>query len=229
MIIFVHTPKCAGTSFMQGLREAYGEAFHFHSAAPFRREYLKRVRRRSRRGRWHVWWHRKRILREVEIIYGHFKAHEFDFLGRGGNRLRYGMFFRDPVEMVASYYHHIQKPGKKRFSVEMRGCRGIEEFAGLEPIRNYFAIHLGRKKIADLDFVGIVEHYGASLDLYASVFGKRIRSYRENVGRPVPVSHRESIGDAESLRRIEALQERNIDIYRQALSRHRELVKRHAP
>ena len=210
---------------MQGLKEAYGDRLHLHYAAPLRRTYLKRVLWRSVRGRTIIRFSKKRFLAERSIVYGHFKAHEFDFLRTAGRGLRYGMFFRDPVEMVCSYYFHLQKPSKARFSGELEGAKNIVEFARLPRIQKFFAIHLGKKKVDDLDYVGIVEQYEKSLELYRLTFGEKIATHFENVSKQPTITYREKIRDAERISRIEEAQKENLAIYEKAVLRQNSLMK----
>ena len=154
MIISVHVPKCAGTSFRHALREYYGDGLWLNYGTIFSREQFRA----------------ELIPAGTLCIHGHFFADAFDDL-RQERRLI--TWVRHPVDrLVSNYYHFLRSP-------DMRDdcCRALYEkklnlrqFAELDWMRNEATRYLANKSVADFAFIGIAERFNESLRVFVEKF-----------------------------------------------------------
>jgi hypothetical protein len=165
MIISVHIPKCAGTSFGTVLEFIHGPR---------------------------LWRNYEAILTPVqavdgsvplgtECIHGHFAADVFDALYPDAQVITW---VRHPVERVVSHYYHFLRHPETRDA----GCRrvhderlSLRQYAEICP--NLASCLVGDRRVSDFAFVGVAEHFGASLQKFSERFGIKMRLPlpRENV------------------------------------------------
>lgn len=155
MIISVHIPKCAGTSFRHLLQALYGDQLWLNYGTIFTREQADRAA----------------VVAGAECIHGHFFADAFDDLFPDRTLITW---VRHPVERVVSnYYHFLRSP-------DMRDdcCRALYEhgltlrqFAELDWMRNEATRYLTSKALDEFAFVGITERFPDSLHLFSRTFG----------------------------------------------------------
>lgn len=157
MIVSVHVPKSAGTSFKRVLQEVCGARIWYNYGTIFSREQARI----------------ELVPPGTTFIHGHFLADAFDDLFPDR---RLVTWVRHPVERLVSNYHHFLR------SPDMRDdcCRALHErklslrqFADLEWMRNETSRYLADKPVEDFDFVGITERFGASIEHFCQVFGFR--------------------------------------------------------
>jgi len=157
MIVSVHVPKCAGTSFRNILDAIFGERIWHNYGTIFTRDQAVA----------------DRIPRGIRVIHGHFIADAFDDLVP---KRRLITWVRDPVERVVSnYYHCLRSP-------DMRDdcCRlvheqklGLLEFADLDWMKNLSTRYMANKPVADFAFVGIAERFDKSMEAFSKNLGFR--------------------------------------------------------
>ncbi|HXQ81419.1 MAG TPA: sulfotransferase family 2 domain-containing protein [Opitutaceae bacterium] len=179
MIVSIHVPKCAGTSFKRVLTEICGARIWYNYGTIFSRDQARA----------------ELVPPGTNFIHGHFLADAFDDLFPGR---RLVTWVRHPVERLVSNYHHFLR------SPDMRDdcCRALHErqlslrqFADLEWMRNEACRYLANKPVEDFEFIGITEKFGASIQHFCRAFGFRnvLRVPRENpnpdrVGELYPLS-----------------------------------------
>lgn len=167
MIVSVHVPKCAGTSFKRVLNEICGARIWYNYGTIFSRDQARP----------------ELVPPGTKVIHGHFLADAFDGLFPGR---RLVTWVRHPVERVVSNYHHFLR------SPDMRDdcCRALHErkldlrqFADLEWMRNEACRYLANKPVEDFQFVGITDQFNASIRHFCRVLGFRdvLRFPYENV------------------------------------------------
>lgn len=154
MLISVHIPKCAGTSFRHVLEQLYGARLWMNYGVAFSRQ----------QANFQV------IPAGTNCIHGHFLADTFDDVLP--NR-RYITWVRHPVERVVSnYYHFLRGP-------DMRDdcCRELFEknlnllqFAELPWMRNETTRYLSGKRVEEFEFIGVVERFEQSMEVFAHRF-----------------------------------------------------------
>jgi hypothetical protein len=157
MIVSVHVPKCAGTSFRQILSSIFGPRLWLNYGTIFSREQARP----------------ELVPQGAKVIHGHFMADSFDQMFPGRRLLTW---VRHPVERVVSNYHHFLRAPDMRDDC----CRALHErklglrgFADLEWMRNMTTRYLANKPVADFEFIGITENFQESIEHFCRTFGYR--------------------------------------------------------
>jgi hypothetical protein len=167
MVVSVHVPKSAGTSFRRILGEICGARIWDNYGTIFSRD-------RARP---------ELVPKGVRFIHGHFLADAFDDLFPDR---RLVTWVRHPVERLVSNYHHFIRAPDMRDAC----CRelheralGLRQFADLGWMRNETSRYLAQKPVEDFAFVGIAEHFHESIQNFCRIFGFRdvLRIPHENV------------------------------------------------
>ncbi len=200
MLVSIHVPKCAGTSFRHILRDVYGDALWLNYGTIF-------VRSQARASL---------IPAGTRCIHGHFFADAFDDVLP---KRRLITWLRHPVERVVSnYYHFLRSP-------DMRDdcCRALYErkltllqFAELDWMRNEATRYLTGKRLTDFAFVGIAERFEESLEVFGSQFGwtNPVSARRDNTN-PERTTDRYPLS-AHDYHRIAALNAADLVMYEHA-------------
>ncbi len=167
MIVSVHAPKCAGTSFRKILDSIFGRHIWHNYGDVFTREQART----------------KIVPGKIRAIHGHFIADAFDDLFP---RRRLITWVRHPVErLVSNYYHYLRAPDMRDDCCRMVHERrlGLRDFADLDWMRNMSTRYLAGKPIEDFAFVGVAERFGESLEAFSRALGFRrvLAMPRENV------------------------------------------------
>ena len=167
MIVSVHVPKCAGTSFRSLLDGIFGDSIWHNYGRIFTRD-------QAGPGLVPV---------KTKIIHGHFIADAFDDLYP---KRRLITWVRHPVERVVSnYYHFLRSPDMRddccRMVHEQR--LGLREFADLDWMKNLATRYLAQKPVSDFAFVGVSERFDESMRVFSDSLGFRrvLFEPRENV------------------------------------------------
>ncbi len=155
LVVSVHIPKCAGTSFRHILDGIYGPRLWHNYGTIFSQDQARP----------------ELIPVQTEIIHGHFLADAFDALFPGRQLITW---VRHPVERLVSRYRHCLGSPDLRDDC----CRALHEgklslrqFADLEWMRNEATRYRANKPVGDFAFVGIAEQFEESLRHYCRIFG----------------------------------------------------------
>ncbi len=224
LIASIHIPKTAGTSFrfllqaMFGARALfdYGDLVGYDTPETVARRALRTAEMRARRDE---------LLRDYDIIHGHFIADKYAGLFPG---VRFAAFFRDPYQQAVSNYRYllrhpeIDHPGVKAFH-EAR----ISLLEFIEVVTDVQSRFLGQMAVEDLAMVGLTEQYERSIALFAAVSGRRLplEAVRENVnadrqGEAYPI-------DAAVRKAIDSHRAADVELYRRACERFAWLAARY--
>jgi hypothetical protein len=175
MVVSIHVPKCAGTSFRHVLDGLCGPRIWYNYGTIFSRDQATP----------------DLVPAGAQFIHGHFIGDAFD--GLFPDR-RLVTWVRHPVERVVSNYHHFLRAPDMRDDC----CRavhenrlGLREFADLDWMRNESNRYLAGKPIDDFEFIGITECFGESMRHFCRVFGFRdvYRMPRENTNPDRTTQH----------------------------------------
>jgi hypothetical protein len=218
MLISVHMPKTAGTSFLNSLQKVFGERLLQHYSTPPDSTYMS-DRAALLKYKFGVIWKGRKIVRRYDAIHGHFVPETFSFLP---GPKQFCVFLREPVDRTISHYLYWEKMGPlqiPRHSVldhVVRNHLTLNDFAALPEIVNYYSTYLGRMSLEKFDFVGLQEEYNTSLCLFEKIFGVKLEEYRDNVVNREQYEHILSSVDLAKLRLAQA---KNREVYDQARRR----------
>jgi len=189
-LIFVHVPKCAGTSVTIGLKSVYGK--HLFVDRSWRRY-------RGKSQRWQ--WHSRLPFDDSEIVFpkpdvrcvaGHFTHVKYSFLGWPKF-----VFLREPYARVVSHYSVRGHRAVVSFEDFVRsGENSISRMVG--DLRQYF-------------FVGLQEHYEESMKMLEWYAGIKILNIHRNFRR-VPV-YEPTEGEGSLYRKLNG---QDFDLYKEA-------------
>jgi hypothetical protein len=169
MLISVHLPKTAGSSFLAALECHFGERLledfadrPLHTSA-FRRNfhavqaYLRNALPRS-------------DLEAVECIHGHFLPLKYVSLQTASSK-KYVVWMRDPIERQASHYFYWIRNYNPQRAGELHR-RVVEEEWSLErfclgpEMRNIYSKFLWGFSLSRFDFIGITEFYETEIEQF---------------------------------------------------------------
>ena len=146
MLISVHIPKTAGTTFRELLADYFGDDLCLFYGG-WRDRHLAAI---------------SQPPPSLRCIHGHFHARDFEVPFPDGRRI---VWLRDPVERVCSEYeHHCRhRDPQNSLSTLVGAGTGLLEFAEHPEARNTQTRVLQGLAIEDFAFVGISERFDAEL------------------------------------------------------------------
>jgi len=168
VIISLHIPKSAGTSFKLSLKEHFGDALlEDYGTRPMRVPF-ERGRKRAEK-------FNKRIqfdnYKNVHCIHGHFIAAKYASFR--GNAL-FITWLRDPIERLYSNYFHIMRISESARNTIPRKVRKekwtLEEYCFHPLMKNFCSNFFWGFDISNFDFVGIVERFESEMEYFSSTF-----------------------------------------------------------
>lgn len=220
LLISVHLPKTAGTSFAATLRAVFGDGY--------RDDYADLP---MQRGRWPRRWHALRagwalrgsLADAGGCIHGHFLPLKYR-IALAARQARYVTWLRDPVERLASHYAFWQRdydgsdPAQPLRNRMLREDWSFERFALGPELRDVYLQYLWRFPPRRFDFIGITEQYAEDLarlacrhlGTVAIADSALVNPERAETGYPVDQALR---------RRIEHHHAGDVALYRWAVSR----------
>lgn len=238
MLISVHLPKTAGTSFEHSLRRHFGAQLQRRYAdKPLHHHPLRRNLRAAREGL----CGRHREEASPACVHGHFLPLSYRHLARRAD-VRFVTWLREPIDRLLSHYHYwrraadsdaqdtLQDPMQDKVQRRMREENwSFEQFAQRRELRNVYRAFLWGFPVERFDFIGITEHYASDLREFGQRFLDRdLRPAEENRN---PAHRAGAAGEGYSIdrglrERLERVHARDLSLYRFALElRERRLAK----
>jgi hypothetical protein len=173
MIVSVHVPKTAGTSFRALLHAAYGPRLFldYGDWAGYTTPQAiahRAVRRREMQGRC------EHLIAHHDVIHGHFVADKYAELFPTTD---FVAFFRDPYQQAISSYAyllnnpHIDHPAVKIFHAEKMS---LHEYVRWEATSNPQTQVLGSVPLSGFTFVGLTEELSRGVALFNSLFAQNL-------------------------------------------------------
>lgn len=223
VIVSVHVPKTAGTSFYKVLQACFGQRLlRDYDDQVMAYGSIARVLRTLSRRRAAA-----KALQGHDCVHGHFLPLKYALRPR----CSLAIWLRDPVERAMSRYHHyLRHPetGSLQFRRYLRRTDlTLEEFVRIPHFQDLYAKYLVGVRLADFDFVGITEQYAVGLELFGRLYGLDCipPMPKENVNPKARSGRYEVPADVRGL--IAAHNRRDCAIYQEALGIHGALVERH--
>jgi len=229
ILVSLHLPKTAGTSFLALLEQAYGERLlRDYTDRPLNRPAWRRNSRALAVGLRNLFPTPR--LRGVSCIHGHYLPLKYRGLSLRQD-LRFVVWLRDPVERLASHYFYWQRSYNPLDAGRLHR-RVIEERWDLErfclgpELRNTYSCFLWGFPLAQFDFVGITEHYAADVRAFSARFLDG--EYSQPAPRNVNAEHGQHgpesryIADPDFRQRVEIYHAQDMALYRQALAMRQE-------
>jgi hypothetical protein len=200
MIISLHLPKTAGSSFKASLQQHFDHKMLLDYAdLPINTPPFQRNQNAMISGLQNA----ERNFEESECIHGHFMPAKYLLLD-SIKPLTFVTWLRHPVERVVSHYYFWQRrycpedpPLHKRIVEEKWS---LERFCLSNEMQNLYQQFLWGFPLHNFDFIGITEHYEEDFRYFAKTFlQKNVVSYKENINEnkkgnyPISKSFRKKI------------------------------------
>lgn len=214
VLISLHLPKTAGSSFLASLRGFYGESLLLDYADfPINTPVFKRNRYALKMFVINGIKHHK----NVEAIHGHFLPLKY-LLCRDA---KFVTWMREPIERLASHYFYwLRSYGLQ--NAPLLHKRVVEEqwsferFCLAPELRNFYSQFFWGFPFRRFDFIGITEHYETELEYFSNEFlGATLQVRRENEN---PNHEKASYFEDKNLReKVERYHSRDVALYKRAL------------
>lgn len=171
MLVSVHLPKTAGTSFGTALRERFGDGLHEdYTTLPLNQPRGRREWSAVRAG---LAGRAQPVA--ASAIHGHFLPLQYRIALRG-LETRFVTWLRDPVDRLLSHFHFWQRTAHMATPAQPLRYRMLQERWSLErfclgpEMRNLYRQYLWGFPPDRFHFIGITERYEHDLDLFARHF-----------------------------------------------------------
>ena len=164
MIISLHYPKTAGTSFRQTLKDIYGKNLyihHTHDSLKNKDYYIKN---------------------NIKIVHGHLKISDYKEMFPGADVI---VWLRDPAARVLSYYNYCkyvrEAPFSKNFGIRYPDFINFIDSKRMDMLENEFNTYIGDYSYKDFYFIGITEKYSFDLHRLSKLLGwNRFKTHNIN-------------------------------------------------
>lgn len=216
MLISVHLPKTAGTSFRSSLESHFSERLLLdYEDRPINQTTISRncnvlkasVLNRYRRS-------------EYACIHGHFMPLKYRWINNRELN-KYVVWLRDPIERLASHYYYWlrdynpSQAGRFRRRV-VEESWSLEQFCFSGEMRNIYSKCFWGFPVTRFDFVGIVENYALDLNYFSTHVLQAELQLREQNTNPRKTEDR-YITDDHLRSRLEHFHDDDMRLYRAAL------------
>lgn len=214
MLISLHLPKTAGTSFKASLEEVYKKKLLYdykdrpRNTPPYLRH--KNALEASLKNT-------DRDYRNIECIHGHFLPLKYLLLGNIMD-VRYITWMRNPVERAFSHYYYWKRNYNPKNAPLLQKQMiqenwSFEKFAFNEGIQNLYTQFLWAFPMEQFSFIGITEFYNEDFEYFSKkILNIELKAHKLNVNTStnydIDVSLRE---------KLELFHDKDMYLYRKAL------------
>lgn len=223
LLVSVHLPKTAGTSFRAALQAHYGDGLlEDYAMLPMqvprgRREWQSLCASNNARDQ---------IAPSTRAIHGHFLPVKYRVALRH-RQTRYITWLRDPVDRLVSHYHYWRREyagddPRQPLRNRMIGERwSLERFCLGSELRNLYRQYLWLFPVERFAFIGITEHYAQDLEWFARhLLRTSSTEVVHELANPDNVAGMYGL-DLALRQRIEAHHDLDVALYRQVLAQRR--------
>jgi hypothetical protein len=220
-LVSIHVPKSAGLSFQRHLTHLFGKQVVWDYNHTDRPNY------KPEKPSPHILAQLR--TNKTTVIHGHFFLSKYRHIPG----LQRAVWFRDPVQRLLShYYYWLRAPDMDHpncIALHEQGL-SVVEFAELPELRNVFARFLDGELFKELDWVGLVEDYQTSLDLFYAMYacGRDPRELNKhenrNPGRGDRIEYQLDEGAKKAIEKVNA---KDMELYALAKLKFKELRERY--
>lgn len=202
-IIYLHIPKTAGTSFRKSAEQYFGPEEVLNDYGEQSTNTSDDIRS--------AFYSAKDIAKlrktglERKFLTGHFTLAKYKEIFPDSPVVT---FYRNPVDRVVSEYVHFAS------HYDFKG--DLREFYTQPQFQNRQDRSMSGCNPSDIDFYGITENYQSSLELFNKRYGTNFPMVKLNVGKYKGLA--DSIATQDELDEIEELNQKDIELYRVAVS-----------
>lgn len=179
MIISIHLPKCAGTSFQQAIKDQLSEDVYL--------DYGNLITNMSTDAKNKRLLKKKQLINQVinnnfnyKCVHGHFYATKYlDVI----DKPQWMTVIRNPYELVPSYYSFLKR--KKLNGPLFKLAREIEslsEFSQHPWFCNIMSKQIYPLKVTDFSIIASLDRYDDFLRQFSGIIEREIPNVRENIG-----------------------------------------------
>lgn len=222
MLISVHLPKTAGSSFRAVLEQVFGRRLVLdYGDLPINTpKNLRQVKALDDAGKLTAL-----DLTNVDCIHGHFLPRKYLPL-RNTHEAIFATWLREPLSRAISHYNFWKRtydpaaapPLQRRVCED---CWSLEKFCFSEELRNFYTQFLWDFPLELFDFVGVTECFAEDLSFFSGCFLQLDTSSVPRLNT-APISEPYAILDTGFRERFEDFHAEDYRIYRTALSTRRE-------
>jgi len=185
MLISVHLPKTAGTSFIKSLQSHFGAALLRDyddkpiNTLPFERNKAALLAS--------IYNAEAAVFSGTECIHGHFLPLKYLLLSVKKD-LKFITWLRDPVERILSHYYFWKRncdpaPPPRLHRRMMEEDWSVERFCLSPELRNLYGQFFWGFPLEYFDFIGISEYYSDDLSWFSREYlNTSLEAHVENVG-----------------------------------------------
>jgi len=216
MIISLHLPKTAGSSFARSLESCFGDRLlKDYADFPLNTPVFDRNRNALRAGIDNG----NLDPGKIGCIHGHFLPLKYLLLSVGYD-IDFVTWLRHPVERVLSHYYYWRRSYNPEHSRPLHRNVveenwSVEKFCLSPALRNLYTQFLWGFPLEQFSFIGITEHYEHDLRYFSKRFiGKDLAVFEKTIG-----DRKEELYDIDSRfrQRIKSFHERDMALYHRAL------------
>jgi hypothetical protein len=214
MLISLHLPKTAGSSFFASLKDHYGNhLLRDYADLPINTPVLKRNGNALTR----CIVNGVKSYENIECIHGHFLPLKYLMF----RDAKFVTWMRDPVERLASHYYYWLRnynpdkaPLLQKKVVEEKWS--LERFCLSPELRNFYSQFLWGFPIQRFSFIGITEYYETELEYFSKkILGTTLKSHGRNIN---PSNKGVSYYEDKNLRvKVEQYHSKDVLLYKRAL------------
>lgn len=230
MMISLHLPKTAGTSFKVLLSNNYKRSLYedykdFPDNKSFEERTLEaQFLKKQMRFKKYMY-----LLSNVKCIHGHFLPYKYiDYLKYDSTR--FVTWLRDPLERLGSHYHYWVRTYHKDNSLPfhrkvVEENWTLEQFCLSKEMKNLYSNFLWNFPIDKFDFIGITEYIEEDIKYFSEHYLKNSKLKLQHANyNPVLKTKSKYFSDEDLIKEIKSFHEEDYKIYNYALERRKQRI-----